>query len=57
LKDDIGAKSTTFCPEGMLKKRDVGTRGPVNLKILNTDGIQLNALNPTGVFLHAEKEG
>lgn len=46
LKDDISAKSLTFCPEGMLKKRDVGTHGAVNLKIFNSDGIQSNAINP-----------
>jgi hypothetical protein len=46
LKDDISVKRTTFCLEGMLKKRDVGACGAVNLIIFNSDGIQSNAINP-----------
>lgn len=46
VKDDISVKRTTLCLEGMLKQRDVGTCGAVNLKIFNPDGMQLNAVNP-----------
>jgi hypothetical protein len=45
-KDDISVKLMTFFLERMLKPRDVGTGGAVNLKIFNPDGIQLDPINP-----------
>lgn len=50
------AKRTTLFQQGTLKKREVRTRGAVNLKILNPDGIQLNVINFPCVLLYTEKK-